>query len=294
MGEDTEKVAKTFSGRPFSEVNHFVNEDGLHIFTNIWKPEGDCKYLICLLHGFGGHCVRFNELASYLTKIGGLVFSHDHIGHGESEGYRTTVDDFNKLIRDTYQHVDIMKKQYSDLPVFLLGQSMGGALAVLAAHERPDIFKGVILIGPMLLIDPGIQSSFKVSLVKIAAYLIPHFIVTSLPESRGSRDEKEVVISQNDPLKSCDVKSQMALQLLRMGEKLEIVMPEFACPFITLHGGDDNTCSVEGSKLINQVAKCKDKTIKIYDECRHDLVHELQADRIIFFNDIQAWVEERI
>nr|XP_009859011.1 monoglyceride lipase-like [Ciona intestinalis] len=294
MSDSNNKVVKTFSGKLFSDMSHFVNADGLHIFTNCWEPKGDVNFLVCMLHGFGGHCIRFNELASYFTEIGGLVFSHDHIGHGESEGSRTTVDDYNKLIRDTYQHVDIMVEKYPGKPVYIFGQSMGGALAVLAAHAKPTLFKGVILVGPMLLIDPGLQSSFRRVLVKMAAYLLPNVVLTSLPESRGSRDQDEIKISQEDPLKSCDVKSEMALQLLRIGEQLEVVMPQFTCPFITLHGGDDSTCSVEASKLIHRVAKSEDKTLKIYELCRHDLVHELQEDRIKCFTDIQNWLKERL
>lgn len=46
------------------------------------------------------------------------------VGHGQSEGERMVVSDFQVFVRDVLQHVDVMQKDHPNLPVFLLGHSM--------------------------------------------------------------------------------------------------------------------------------------------------------------------------
>lgn len=55
-------------------------------------------------------------------------FVYSTVGHGQSEGERMNVKDFQVYIRDSLQHIDLMKSRHPDLPVFILGHSMVGYL----------------------------------------------------------------------------------------------------------------------------------------------------------------------
>lgn len=46
------------------------------------------------------------------------------VGHGQSEGERMNIKDFQIFIRDSLQHIDLMKSRHPDLPVFIVGHSM--------------------------------------------------------------------------------------------------------------------------------------------------------------------------
>ena len=46
------------------------------------------------------------------------------VGHGRSEGDRVHVETMDTYVMDVIQHVEIMKKQYPDLPSFIMGHSM--------------------------------------------------------------------------------------------------------------------------------------------------------------------------
>ncbi|OBS67034.1 hypothetical protein A6R68_04430 [Neotoma lepida] len=83
------------------------------------------------------------------------------VGHGQSEGERMVVSDFQVFVRDVLQHVDTIQKDYPGVPVFLLGHSMGGAISILAAAERPTHFSGMVLISPLVLANPESASTFK-------------------------------------------------------------------------------------------------------------------------------------
>ena len=46
------------------------------------------------------------------------------VGHGKSEGERVYVETMDTYAFDVIQHVEIVKKQYPDLPSFIVGHSM--------------------------------------------------------------------------------------------------------------------------------------------------------------------------
>uniref|UniRef100_A0A3Q4I6I6 Monoglyceride lipase n=1 Tax=Neolamprologus brichardi TaxID=32507 RepID=A0A3Q4I6I6_NEOBR len=102
-------------GVPYSDLPHIVNADGLHLFCRYWEPTGQPRALVFIAHGAGEHCGPYDEMAQRLKELSLLVFAHDHVGHGQSEGDRMTIKDFQIYIRDSLQHIDLMKSRHPDL-----------------------------------------------------------------------------------------------------------------------------------------------------------------------------------
>ncbi|XP_042818253.1 monoglyceride lipase isoform X5 [Panthera tigris] len=177
---------------PYQDLPHLVNADGQYLFCRYWKPTGTPKALIFMSHGAGEHCGRYDELAQMLVGLELLVFAHDHVGHGQSEGERMVVSDFHVFIRDVLQHVDIMQKDYPGLPVFLLGHSMGGAITILTAAERPGLFSGMVLISPLVLASPESATTFKVFAAKVLNLVLPNMSLGPIDSSMLSRNKTEV------------------------------------------------------------------------------------------------------
>jgi len=152
----------TFSGKKFTDGEHLVNEAGSFLYCQHWSDCDDPRFLLLILHGYGSHGARFNELAAGLAKIGGYVFAHDYEGFGESEGNRGLIDDYQTLVRDAVQHIKEKKARFPKAPVFLCGQSMGGALAVLTSHQHPDLVDGIITLSGMLAVPRDLSAWYKV------------------------------------------------------------------------------------------------------------------------------------
>ncbi|EHB17627.1 Monoglyceride lipase [Heterocephalus glaber] len=152
---------------PVPDFPHLLNADGQYLFCQYWKPSRPPKALVFVSHGAGEHCGRYDDLARMLMELDLLAFAHDHVGHGRSDGERLVVSDFQIFVRDVLHHVDTMQKDYPGLPVFLLGHSMGGAIAILAAAERPGHFAGMALIAPLVLPSPESATTFKVGLLEV-------------------------------------------------------------------------------------------------------------------------------
>ncbi|XP_072576241.1 monoglyceride lipase isoform X1 [Vulpes vulpes] len=249
---------------PYQNLPHLVNADGQYLFCRYWKPPGTPKALIFVSHGAGEHCGRYDELAQMLVGLELLVFAHDHVGHGQSEGERMVVSDFHVFIRDVLQHVDFMQKDYPGLPVFLLGHSMGGAIAILTAAERPSHFSGMVLISPLVLANPESATTFKVDLYN------------------------------SDPLICrAGLKVCFGIQLLNAVTRVERALPKLTLPFLLLQGSADRLCDSKGAYLLMESAKSQDKTLKIYEGAYHVLHKELPEVTNSVFREINMWVSQR-
>uniref|UniRef100_A0A452UHB0 Monoglyceride lipase n=1 Tax=Ursus maritimus TaxID=29073 RepID=A0A452UHB0_URSMA len=250
---------------PYQDLPHLVNADGQYLFCRSWKPTGTPRALIFVSHGAGEHCGRYDELAQMLVGLGLLVFAHDHVGHGQSEGERMVVSDFHVFIRDVLQHVDTMQKDYPGLPVFLLGHSMGGAIAILTAAERPSHFSGMVLISPLVLANPESATTFKVFAAKVLNLVLPNMSLGPIDSSVLSRNKTEVDLYNSDPL------------ICHAG----------------LKGSADRLCDSKGAYLLMESAKSQDKTLKIYEGAYHVLHKELPEVTNSVFREINMWISQR-
>ena len=75
----------------------------------------------------------YSELAEVGKAQGFLVFGHDHVGHGQSEGERALVGDMGQLTDPVIQHCREKVEQYPGVPLFIIGHSMGGLITLLAS-----------------------------------------------------------------------------------------------------------------------------------------------------------------
>uniref|UniRef100_A0A8C6BT72 Serine aminopeptidase S33 domain-containing protein n=1 Tax=Monodon monoceros TaxID=40151 RepID=A0A8C6BT72_MONMO len=249
---------------PYQDLPHLVNADGQYLFCRYWKPSGTPRALVFVSHGAGEHCGRYDELARMLVGLELLVFAHDHVGHGQSEGERMVVSDFQVFIRDVLQHVDVVQKDHPGLPIFLLGHSMGGAITILTAAERPGHFSGMVLISPLVLANPESATTFKVD------------------------------IYNTDPLICrAGLKVCFGTQLLNAVSRVERALPKLTLPFLLLQGSADRLCDSRGAYLLMESAKSQDKTLKIYEGAYHILHKELPEVTSSVFREINTWVSQR-
>lgn len=78
---------------------------------------------------------------------GHFSFSPSTVGHGQSEGDRMVVSDFHVFVRDSLQHIDLMKKDHPGVPVFLLGHSMVSTLSFLTEPWPPIEQQTLFILG---------------------------------------------------------------------------------------------------------------------------------------------------
>lgn len=111
---------------------YYPSKDGITtIHACIWKPEGEIKGVVQIIHGMCEYAARYSPFAEYLTEHGFLVCAEDHLGHGQSVKDKSLLGYFNKerstdtVIEDIRALQLKVKDTAGDKPYFVLGHSMG-------------------------------------------------------------------------------------------------------------------------------------------------------------------------
>ncbi|XP_035761446.1 monoglyceride lipase [Neolamprologus brichardi] len=242
-------------GVPYSDLPHIVNADGLHLFCRYWEPTGQPRALVFIAHGAGEHCGPYDEMAQRLKELSLLVFAHDHVGHGQSEGDRMTIKDFQIYIRDSLQHIDLMKSRHPDLPVFIVGHSMGSV---------------------------GMNVS-----VKFETKASPPWLLLFLSCQVEAYDADELNYHGG-------MRVSFAMQLMAAVERMQREVPSISWPFLLLHGDADKLCDIRGSRMMYDNSQSTDKKIKIYEGGYHALHHDLPEVAESVLKELTSWITEHI
>ena len=118
-----------------------------------WLPEGRPRAVLQISHGVAEYILRYEPLAEYLTARGFAVGGHDHLGHGGSVApggarlYFGPKGSWNWVVDDLYTRYNLLKRQFPDIPLFLLGHSMGSFLARTYLIRYPGTVDGCIIMG---------------------------------------------------------------------------------------------------------------------------------------------------
>ncbi|KAK6307835.1 hypothetical protein J4Q44_G00211060 [Coregonus suidteri] len=263
---EPEDPRRTPQGVSYADLKHFVNADGQHLFCRYWEPEAPPRALVFVAHGAGEHCGPYDEIGQTLKEHSLLVFAHDHVGHGQSEGDRMNIKDFQ-----------------------------GGAISILTACERPNDFAGVALIAPMVRVNPESATPFKVFLAKVANHIVPSLSLGFIKSKWISRDQKQVEAYDTDELNyHGGMRVSFATQLIGASERIEREIPAITWPFLLLHGDVDKLCDIGGSQMMFEKAPSTDKKIKVYDGAYHALHHELPETAASVLNEVTSWISERL
>ena len=266
----------------------FEGEKGVKLFEQWWTPAGEPRAVLVIVHGLKDHSTRYAAFADRLAQHGYEVRAFDLRGHGSSEGARAYVSDFDEYAQDLDRFVARVRR--SGKPLFVLGHSMGGAIATDWVLTRKPALDGLVLSGAALQAD---VSGFTAGLTRLLGAVLPALAVFSLDLDRFSRDPAVVAQCKADPLiDRGNGPARTAAQLLRGIDFIRGRFEEVTVPLLALHGGADVITPPGGSRELVRRAASADKTLKIYDGLAHDLLHEPERQQVMA--DIAAWMDARI
>ena len=126
------------------------------VATVDWPLE-DARRAVVIAHGYGEHIGRYEHVAQDLAAHGAAVYGLDHHGHGESEGERALVEDFDVYLDDLEQVVRRARAEHPDVPLVLLGHSLGGLIATRYAQARGGL-DALVISAPVIGGNPEIEA----------------------------------------------------------------------------------------------------------------------------------------
>ena len=131
--------------------------EGFLLVGRIDAPERP-KAAIVIVHGLCEHFGRYDYVTQRLLEAGYAVVRFDHRGHGRSMGKKVWYDDRTQIVSDTDLFVEEARAQFPDLPVFMIGHSMGGFGAASYGTAHPGKLDGYVLSGAWTRDHTGLAS----------------------------------------------------------------------------------------------------------------------------------------
>lgn len=136
---------------PSLREDAMVAADGAVLPMRRFAPEGPPRAVLLALHGFNDHSGNFlTDSIAQLTEGGLLVYAYDHRGFGRSP-HRGYWPGAPTMAADALAAARLLRARHPDLPLFLMGESMGGAVSILAgtAAVAPPV-DGYVLLAPAI------------------------------------------------------------------------------------------------------------------------------------------------
>lgn len=224
--------------------------------------------------------------AQELTACGYAVFALDHRGRGRSDGERYYVEEISEYVDDVSTLVKIANHRQSNLPVFMLGHSVGGVISCTYALDYQAGLAGLICESfafRMYAPDSAL------TVLKGLSHLAPHAHVLKLKSRDFSRDPNVVETMLHDPLLENEVQPTLTeAEMVRADERLVREFGHITLPLLILRGRADKVTKPSGSQLFYEKAGSKDKTLELYEGLAHDLLNDL--DRFLVMADITGWL----
>lgn len=285
------------------EEEFILNSRGLKLFTCRWLPANrEPKGLIFICHGYAMECsISMQGPGNLLAKAGFAVYGIDYQGHGKSSGLDGYIPCFDNLVSDCDDHfTKVSERQENKRKMrFLLGESMGGVVALLLHRKKPDYWDGAVLVAPMCKIAEEMRPHpMVISVLNKLCRIIPTWKIIptqDVIESAFREPERREEVRANPYCYKGRPRLQTGNELLKVSLDVEKKLHEVSLPFIVVHGGDDKVTDPSVSKLLYESASSKDKTFKLYPGMWHNLTYgETQENINTVFSDIIDWVEKKI
>jgi len=271
---------------------NFKGVRDVNIYYQGWLPEENIKAVLLVVHGLGEHSGRYMNVVDHFVPLGYAVYGLDHIGHGKSDGTREYIEKFDDFTDTLTIFYKMVKEWQADVPVFILGHSMGGLIVSYYLLDHQADFKGAIISGPAVKVGEDISQA-TITIGKLLSKIAPKMGLLALDVNAISRDPEVVEAYINDPLVfQGKMPARLAAELLSAMQRVTAEADQITLPFIIVHGSKDSLADPAGSQMLYDKASSKDKTLKIYDGLYHEVFNEPERDRVL--KDVENWLESQL
>jgi alpha-beta hydrolase superfamily lysophospholipase len=267
---------------------HFVTADATVLPVRHWLPAaGPVRAVLVALHGFNDYSKFFEAPGGYLRQRGVACYAYDQrgFGHaparGEWPGTAAYVDD----LRD---FVDQVRRRHPGVPVYLLGESMGGAVAIVAAASpRAPAFDGMILAAPAVW-GRATMPWYQRWLLAFTARILPELQLTGEGLNILPSDNIEMLRGLGrDPLVIKATRVDAIYGLANLMDRALERAPRLRLPTLLLYGEKDQVVPREPVYRMIATMPAGVRTA-FYEQGYHLLLRDLHADRP--WADIVAWI----
>lgn len=284
---------------PTSELS-YKSADGTKIVAYRWEPEDAApRAAIQLTHGMGEHARRYDHVARALNEAGFVVYAQDHRGHGASGDPGAYGDlgegSWTALVDDIGLLSSKIRADHPDLPLILLGHSMGSFAVQQYLLDHSADVDGVVLTGTAAIdvLEPALDLDQPLDLAMFNAPFEP----ARTDYDWLSRDEAIVDAYIADPGCGFGIDTGSAKLMFagarRLADPAKVAAMRSDLPVYIAVGEADPVNG--GLALLTpltdryQAAGLTDMTIRTYPGARHEILNETNRDEVIA--ELTGWLD---
>lgn len=276
---------------PFIESASLVTRDGTHLPLRVWAA-AEPRAVIVALHGMSDYSNAFDLPATWWAEQGVTTYAYDQRSFGATPDPKLWPGD-EALRRDLADGVAAVRARHPGLPIFALGESMGGAvvLSAMSHGELPPV-DGVILVSPAVWSRGDMPVLYRVALW-LAAHTVPSMTVSGKGLKIWPCDNIELLRRMSrDPLFQHETPVGKVWGVVNLMDDARNAPEKLSNPppILFMYGGNDQIIPREPTKaVVEELGSHAD--VKFYPKGFHMLLRDVEAPPR--WQDVLDWIAQR-
>lgn len=266
----------------------FTMPGGSRLPYRTWMPDGPPRAVLLALHGMNDSRDAWEYPAPDLAASGLAVISPDLPGFGATEG-RGVWPGTDTLVTDTRIMVRQLRDRYPGIPLYVMAESMGAAVAMVAATEPGAVpVDGYILIAPAVW-TRGEMGFFTRALLWTADHTLPQLALTGrgIVKVTASDNREALIRLGRDPLTIHATRVSAINGLVDLMDRAAAAAQAFHARGLFLYGGHDELVPARATAAIWR-ALPTGEVRAFYPDGYHLLLRD--KERATAIADILAWI----
>ena len=273
--------------------NVFITPDGTELPLKSWQPsEQDIKSVIIAIHGFNDYSNFFQQTGQYFSQHNTLSYAYDQRGFGQTatRGLWAGIDTYNA---DLSCFIQLVRNKHPAVPIFLLGESMGGAIVISAmTQSTPLPVDGIILVAPAVWARDTMPWYQNVLLWTLS-HTVPWMTLTGSDLGIKPSDNINMLIALGrDPLVIKETRVETISGLTDLMDHAFTSADQISTNTLLLYGEKDEIIPKEPTYQFLKMLPTTESIPKLtafYENGYHMLLRDLQAP--VLWNDINVWIK---
>ncbi len=291
--------------------------DNLPLAGILMEPQGAPRGIVQLVHGMAEHKGRYVEFMQFLAKNGYVAACHDHRGHGESiqkEGDEGWFGDFDgvAVVEDTVLVTKYLKTRYPNLPLTLLGHSMGSLVVRSYIQKQDGLIDKLVVCGSpsknaLAGVAIAIEKSIRLFRGKRHRSKFLKHLSTGAGAKRFEKEGKNAWLSRNREsvaafdtdekcgfIFTCNGYENLFKLLKTVYQKKRYALESPTLPILFIAGKEDPVI-VNEKKWLQAIDFLRrvgymEVTGKAYEGMRHEILNEVGREEV--YLDVLAFLEQ--
>ena len=269
---------------------HAVMDDGYRLPLTRWTSVGNTRAIVLAVHGLNEYSFVFDSLGQYLSSHGITLIAYDQRGFGNSAG-QGLWHGSERLGRDLVAVTELVREQHNDIPLYLLGESMGGAVVLSSLASTHLDVDGSILLAPAVWTRDSMPFYQRFGLW-LAAHTMPSRKLTGEGLDLMPSDNIDMLRTlSRDELVIKATRVDVLYGISNLMDNAMIASSEVSGNILLLYGQHDDIIPAPPvCELYDMLSASKAIRLSAasYPDGYHMLARDLQAERV--HADIAAWM----